>query len=185
MNQKYNIILSGHINSGKSTVANYLSKKYGYTKYALGDGVKSFISDLYRFLHILDNNIPTISLNDLYSREEKEKYRKHLQLLSTDLIRNYFGEDVWVNYLKNKIDKYPFVIDDIRFKNEYFTFKNFTKNVISIKIKGNNEKESTHISEHDVDDIKFDYEIENTNNLPELYSKIDEIINNINIINTN
>ena len=203
-----NIIISGHINSGKTTTALYLVEKYGYIKYSLGDGVKSFIVDLYSILNILDPNISKINLEDLYSRDKKEQYRKHMQILSTDLVRKYFGEDVWINYLKHKIEletkqntnlkcslegcdcdkhcdlnkgcnlneisksKQPFIIDDIRFKNEYLSFSD----AIRIKIIRNNEVSSLHISEHDVDDLNFDYIIENNGNLDDLYKKIDEIM---------
>jgi len=228
-----NIILSGHINSGKSTVANYLVEKYNYTKFSLGDEVKLFICDLFTVLHSLNNNIPIINLADLYSRDKKEQYREYMQLIATDIIRNYFGSDIWVECLKRKIDKnmkiyykqqnletqnkqqnltqnlkttdkqqnlaqnlettdeqnimnqqniknnFPFVIDDIRFKNEYSFFKNSDSNVISIRIKGKNETQSNHISEHEIDDLKFDYEIENNGNLDDLYLKVDKIMNEI------
>ena len=243
-----NIILSGHINSGKSTVANYLVEKYNYAKFSLGDEVKLFICDLFTVLHSLNNDIPIINLADLYSRDKKEQYREYMQLIATDVIRNYFGNDIWVECLKRKIDdaqafkylkngknkiqneqnliqntsiqninidnqqnsetmneqidknliihhnqqnletmneqNFQFVIDDIRFKNEYSFFKNNNLNVISIRIKRTNETQSSHISEHEIDDLKFDYEIENNGNLNDLYLKVDKIINEIKGIDT-
>jgi adenylate kinase family enzyme len=168
-----NIILLGHINSGKTTVANYIAQKYNYNHYALGDGVKVFIVDLFKILHKLDHNIDEIELKDLYDRSKKEKYRQCMQLISTDLVRKYFGEDIWINFLKNKV-KEPYVIDDIRFKEEYEFFKD---NSISIKIKRPDELNMNHISEHDVDDIKTDYTIINDSDLESLYYKIDCILN--------
>ena len=169
-----NIILLGHINSGKTTCADYLAKKYNYNKYSLGDSVKTFIVDLYKILNLLDSNINPININDLYNRDTKELYRKHMQLISTDLIRNYFGDDVWINYLIKNIDKKPFVIDDVRFKNEYEIFNTF--NVISIRIIRNNEIKNEHISETNLNDIKTDYTIINDNDLNKLYNKIDIIM---------
>ena len=170
-----NIILIGHINSGKTTCANYLTNIYKYNKYSLGDGVKKFIVDLYKILHKLDNNISEINIEDLYKRDVKENYRQHMQLLSTDLIRNYFGDNVWIDYLKTSISNYPFIIDDIRFKNEFETFKNI-ENTISIRITRDDEIKSNHISEHDIDNIETDYTIVNNGSLTQLYSKLSTII---------
>jgi dephospho-CoA kinase len=169
-----NIILTGHISSGKTTTAQYLHDKYGYNHYALGNGVKYFIHDLFDVLNSLDPSIQPISLNELYYN--KTKYRPYLQRLSTELIKKDFGEDIWIKYLDNIIDtSKPYVIDDIRFKNEYEHYKN---NAIFIRIKRDNEIYSSHCSEHDIDDITTDYTIINNGDLNDLYKNIDDIIQN-------
>lgn len=166
-----NILLIGHINSGKTTIAKYLEEHYGYKKFSLGDGVKKFVVHLYEILNELEG-IEKINLNDLYDREKKEHYRKHLQLLSTELMRKEFGKNIWIDYLKNNISS-PYVIDDIRFKEEYETFK---ENSIVIKVERDLEIKSDHISEHDLDDLKPDYVIYNNYDLGILYKAIDLII---------
>jgi len=171
-----NIIILGHIGSGKTTMANYISKKYGYNHYALGDGVKYFIHDLYEVLHILDSNIEPIPLINLYSKD-KNKYRSHLQLLSTELVKKDFGQDIWIKYLDNKLDiTKPYVIDDVRFKNEY---DHYHSNAVSIRIFRDDEIYSSHCSEHELDDIVPDYKINNNNSILMLYKQIDEIMNEI------
>ena len=171
-----NIIIGGHINSGKTTIANYLVNKYNYHKFSLGDGVKHFVSDLYNILNTLDSNIPKIDINEMYDRNTKEQHRQKMQLISTELVRKYFGDDVWVNYLDDKI-KFPFVIDDVRFINEYSHFKNMM-NVIYIRVERDEELLNKHISEHQLDNIKPDYLIKNISDINNLYSLIDLIIDN-------
>ena len=172
-----NIIIGGHINAGKTTIANYLVKKYNYHKFSLGDGVKHFVSDLYKILHIIDPNISEIKIEEMYDRNIKEQHRQKMQLISTELVRKYFGNDVWVKYLDDKI-KFPFVIDDVRFMNEYSHFKNIN-NTIYIRIIRDEEILSNHISEHQLDNIKPDYIIKNiNNNIDKLYDTIDSIIEN-------
>ena len=170
-----NIIIGGHINAGKTTIANHLINKYKYNKYSLGDGVKHFVSDLYNILHTINPCISSIELEEMYNRNTKEQHRQKMQLIATDLIRKYFGDDVWVEYLTKNI-KFPFVIDDVRFINEYNYFKKML-DVIYIRVVRNDEILSNHISEHQLDNIKPDYEIINNDNIDDLYNKIDEIIN--------
>ena len=172
-----NIIIGGHINAGKSTIARYLEKKYKYHKYSLGDGVKNFVVDLYKILHTLHPEINEIELYELYNRETKENHRQKMQLLSTELIRNYFGDDIWIKYLINNI-KFPFVIDDLRFKNEYQHFKNMI-NVVYVRVVRSEELLSNHISEQDLKDIKPDYIIINDGNINELYANIEKMIDSI------
>ena len=171
-----NIIILGHINSGKTTIAKYISKKYNYNHYALGDGVKYFVHDLYNVLNILDPNIKPIPLVSLYSKD-KNNYRSHLQLLSTELVKKDFGQDIWIKYLDNKIDiSRPYIIDDVRFKNEY---EHYHPNAISIKVYRNDEIYSSHCSEHELDDVIADYTINNNHSVLMLYEQIDKIMNKI------
>lgn len=36
-----NVLLIGHMNSGKTTIINYLKDKYNYKMFSLGDGEKN------------------------------------------------------------------------------------------------------------------------------------------------
>ena len=173
-----NIIILGHINSGKSETAKYIQEKYGYTIYSLGDGVKNFIVDMFAILHEINpEKYETIELNDLYNRDTKEDYRKHMQLIATDLCRRYFGSDVWINYLKQKlIYSSKYIIDDIRFKSEYEAFKH---SAVSIRLIRDCELSSNHISEHELDDIVANYNIINNGSINDLHLMIDKIMREI------
>jgi len=174
-----NIIIGGHINSGKTTIANYLVSKYNYSKFSLGDGVKHFVSDLYSILHTIDPSISTIDINELYTEDRtiKEQHRLKMQLISTDLIKRYFGENIWIDYLFNHIPPTtsPFVIDDLRFKSE-FNYLSNKPNTIYIRVVRPNELNYDHVSEHELDSLPPDYLIVNDRGMDHLYSQIDDII---------
>jgi len=172
-----NIIIGGHINAGKSTIAKYLVDKYNYNKFSLGDKVKNFIVELYKILHILHPEINEIDINELYDRNTKEQHRQKMQLIATDLMRNYFNDNIWIDSLFSTI-KYPFVIDDLRFINEYEYFKKIS-NVIYIRVIRDNELKSNHSSEQELNDIKPDYLINNNEDIQKLFENIDKIMNDI------
>jgi dephospho-CoA kinase len=109
------LILSGKFCSGKTTMAQYLVDHYGYHKYAFADKLKQITYDLFE------------------SYIDDKKPRKLLQVTG-DTIRNickdvYGDKEVWVKYLKNRIEKdidtfgyERIVIDDCRYLNELYAF---------------------------------------------------------------
>lgn len=170
-----NIILIGKSGSGKSTLSKYVSEKYNFTKYSLGDNVKKFISDLTEILYNLNNNNELIKLEDLYDVNIKNNYRKHMQLIATDLCQTYFGKTCWCKSI-NPIGKY--IIDDCRFIHEYKYFKNEHTKII--KLERENENNFEHISESEIlNYIKPDLIIKNDGTLNELYDKFDNWFNQI------
>ncbi len=180
------ILILGHINSGKSTISKYILNSYfNVNKFALGDAVKIFVSDLFNTLHDINPNISNISLNSLYDRSTKENYRDYLQRISTDVVRKHIGENVWVNMVINQIDQVLdyskiIIVDDVRFKNELNTFKNKYPNLITIRVtRPGYETQSDHISEHDLDNYIPDYTIINSNSLDYLYNEVDNILKKV------
>ena len=135
--------------------------------------MKKFVVHLYDILNELEG-IEKININDLYNRDKKEKYRKHLQLMSTELMRHDFGDDIWIKYLQKNISS-PFVIDDIRFKSEFYAFK---ENSITIRILSDNEIYSDHVSEHEIDNEKTNYILYNNGSKEDLFKSIDLIMSN-------
>ena len=102
-----NIIIFGQMGSGKTSVANYLSKTYGFNKFSLGAKIHSEC-------RIHGNEI----------REELQKYGQAM--------REIFGENVWCDYLyyqtvSKSLSKDKICIDDGRQINElqYFTNINY------------------------------------------------------------
>lgn len=177
-----NILILGHMNCGKTTVAKYIQEKYKYNIYSFGNGIKIFTSHLFEILNELDPSIKKIDINDLHDRTKKENYRRYMQMISTDLCRNEFGNDIWVKYLKKRIDySKPFVIDDLRFKSEFEAFKN--NNTVTIRIINPNEIKSDHISEHELDNLIANYTIFNDGSVEDLYEIVDKIMISINSLN--
>jgi Cdc6-like AAA superfamily ATPase len=181
---KPDIIIAGKMGTGKTTAAQYLVNTYGYVMVSFADKLKEIAYDLF----------------GAYI-EEEEKPRDLLQNLG-DGIRNiclhtYGDKDVWIKYLVNKIEKergvqpIPYVIDDTRYKNELYTFMH-TMGWTSLRMnvspnarqrrywdrygKSFTKEQETFISEIDLDDELFNYDVNNNGTLIDLYRKLDFIV---------
>ena len=111
-----------------------------------------------------------------------------LQQVGTDLFRNRFHPNTWVNasfanYLNN-----AWIFTDVRFPNELEAIKKH--NGITIRINrglvertGKMIQEPEHISETALDHAKFDYVIENDCTIDDLIEKVREILIKENVIN--
>jgi len=148
-----------------------------------------------------------ISYEDVFVKKNKIT-RELLQKEGTELGRDIFGKDIWIQYYQNWVKVLEargvkvITTCDIRFKNELEWFKS-QKNTVLIRIhapKRNHQRLlqesngdenvynilSNHISERDLDDIKddqFDYIIKNDPedvlDLSDLYKMLSNIhINN-------
>lgn len=166
-----NFILIGKSGSGKSTLSKHICSKYGYSIYSIGDGVKEFINDLTTILHDLNPNNELIKLEDMYDVNVKNNYRKHMQLIGTNLCQKYFGKTCWCNLVDITTEKY--IIEDCRFIHEYVWFKN--ENTIVIKIVSDKENKFNHNSETEIlNHIKPNLTLYNNGSIDELYNKFDE-----------
>ena len=167
------ILITGVAGSGKSTVAEYIEKRYGYKEYALGDKLKELT---YRLLKTFD--VPVNLVDDLYDVNTKCKYRKYLQLIGTECMRGTFGDDFWSEQLNNVIkNENKAIISDVRFINEYNYFKSRYKRVYTIKVVRPGLGVMNHKSEQEIGNIPFDYIIMNELDLETLYHIVDNIMN--------
>ena len=174
-----NFILIGKSGSGKSTLSKYICDTYKFKRYALGDDVKSFISELTTILNDLNPSNELINLDDLYNVETKNKYRKHMQLIATDLCQKYFGKTCWCNSLNNHINEHHieenFILEDCRFIHEYECFKN--ENTIVIKLERDTENKFEHVSETEIlNYVEPNLVIHNNGDLNDLYNQFEEWI---------
>lgn len=98
-----NIALIGELRSGKDTAADYLVSKYGYSKYAFGDGIKRIARELYP---------------DKFA--DGRKPRALLQHIGQ--AARTIDKDVWVNDCFRRINEDSpkrIVITDVRQENEH------------------------------------------------------------------
>lgn len=197
------ISVSGKFRSGKDTVAKMISAelmKSGYKTHRI-----AFADSLKQIVEILTGEIRT-NLSDSkdfsypytdFNETQKNTYLPMwemtlgtmLQKLGTDVMRDHFNENVWINSVLNKIVHVPandvVIVTDTRFINEIFALK--YKGCICIKVVGDPTKaaeESTrskvHQSETDLDSYDaFDYVIKNDGTLEDLNNKIKFIVDKI------
>ena len=113
----------------------------------------------------------------------KQTPRSLLQKIGTDLFRNQLHPNTWVssafaNYLNN-----AWIFTDVRFPNELEAIKD--RNGIIIKIARYNHQDGSEVgwgNPKELDNAKFDYEVENTNDILHLINQIKEILIKRNII---
>lgn len=171
------ILLTGHAKSGKSYTAEHLCKKYGYTEYSLAHKLKELT---FQLLRLFDRNIE--SVDDLSNPVKKGQYRHYLQQIGNDIAKPILGDDIWVRSLCKDLTGDKIVISDIRFQYEIdYIVKalshEYTVQVIKIEcpLLDMDDPMYQHCSELDIDNIKYDYVVEN-NRTPRFLEDIDDII---------
>lgn len=205
--------LVGFIGSGKDTVANMLLDRGGY-KDSFAAPLKDLVSAVFGWpRELLEGD--TIESRDF--RETPDIFwtrktgidnftpRMALQLIGTDVMREHFHKNIWLNSLeyrmrsanKNSVT----VISDVRFRNELDLIKELggvniwvrreqLPDWYHIAEKANNGSavdrhvmrtryRSVHASEWDWIGYDFDYEIHNTGTLDQLETKVSDIYNSM------
>jgi hypothetical protein len=187
--------LTGKKRSGKDTVADYLINNYGFTKLSFAEPLKKVCVELF---DLSDNQVNG-------SDKEKEivdsrwgySARQLMQIIGTELFRNNLPKymrlgyqladnpadnsiNIWVHILHKKIISLQekginyFVISDVRFLDEINLIQSLGGYII--KLNRVNDSNDTHISETELDNTKFEYNIENNGTIDELYKSIKYIV---------
>lgn len=140
--------LTGYAQHGKDTVGEYLVKRNGYKRYSFADGVRAAVLKLDPMILnlepvVFDNDTIQVgdSLRGLVTKVGWDEAKLHpevrrlLQVMGTEVGRDMFGPDVWVNIVADQLrsdnvvseDASGFwfpqeggraVITDVRFPNE-------------------------------------------------------------------
>lgn len=151
----------GPMTSGKTTVADHLVKNYGFEKLTLATALKEIVNDMessFSTDDIIKNRVlKHIKLSndefnnmraaiDMTANIEHEfpKPRKRLQFLGTEGGRRMVRDTLWIDIIKAQIKyKGKYVIDDVRFINEYTAF--LEMNFTPIKLRISNETQDKRI----------------------------------------
>lgn len=116
--------LSGYAQVGKDTVANYLVENYGFIKVSFADPIREALYKLNPYVRVGD--MPPTSLAvavDHMGWEDVKVFssdtRELLQRMGTEVGRDMFGKDFWVNQgLLRAKEHANVVFADTRFVNE-------------------------------------------------------------------
>lgn len=161
-----NIALSGKSGCGKTTIANYLIDRHDFVKCNTGKICRNIC-------------------NILFGSEAKELLNK-----VTDAMK-LIDENIWLKKALSEIECNKFiVVDSMRFKNDYLHLK--TNGFFLIRVECRHDlllerlekrgqvinygEDFKHSSEVDLDDLQFDYKINNDSSVGDLYDKIDELL---------
>lgn len=173
MNKPLIIGITGKIGSGKSTIAEFLCKEYGYREYSMAGPLKE-IGRIFGFTN-----------EQLYGTQEqklqvhpywKVSSRQFLQKVGTELFREClpkvlpemkFTGTVWVDLFRLNYEQAPdlYVISDLRFLDEAKAIKDLggiiIRTVRKNKVSSSNGTEHVHKSELEMSQIHADYLIDN------------------------
>jgi hypothetical protein len=114
----------GYARSGKDTVAEYLVKEYGFTRRAFADPMREALIRLNPRINVgemvgvyLQDAVANLGWDAL--KEFSEDARRLMQRMGTEVGRQMFGEDVWVNKAMQDADlEENIVFSDVRYENE-------------------------------------------------------------------
>jgi hypothetical protein len=174
--------LSGYAQTGKDTVANYLVEHYGYVKVSFADPIREALYKLNPYIRVGD--MPPSSLANAVDHmgwEEVKRFssdaRELLQRLGTEVGREMFGKDFWVNQGLLRAKEHDNVVfADTRFMNEADAIRANGGQVWRISKPGHGPING-HPSETALDEYRFDWSIPNFGSKEDLYTIVDGIAN--------
>ena len=171
------IALSGLKRSGKDTIGSYLIQNYSCKRFAFADEVKRLARELFPEEFV-----------------QNDKPVNLLQWLGNTMRQR--NPDVWINKLSTMIqltkDPVPnLVVTDVRYPNEVQALKNLGFTIVKVQVPVEVSVERCKATEinfteelllHESEQLAqsneqyYDYVIENTGTLEELYSKVEEMV---------
>ncbi len=113
----------GYIGSGKDTIANYLVQKHGFKKFAFADALKDVVSAVYGWnREKLNGDTPeSRTWRETHDPSRGLSPRQAMQQIGTDLFRNKYDTNIWINAMKYRLENHKnenIIITDCRFENE-------------------------------------------------------------------
>lgn len=173
--------LSGHARAGKDTVAEILAGE-GFTRVAFADLMKDALIQLnplagtYRLQEYVEVNgweVAKVALPEV---------RVLLQRFGTEVGRNLFGENFWVDQLHRKYDltnpNLNWVVSDVRFTNEAEDIINSGGKVLRVTRPGVGPVNS-HVSDSGLANFNYNGLIDNSGDLETLRTLVLNTLNNL------
>jgi dephospho-CoA kinase len=174
-NYGFRIAFTGRMGTGKSSVADFLVKSFGFKRYSFAAKLKEIASDLFGM---------------------NTKDRLLLQTLGTKI--REVEQDSWANFVVKQIEaETPLraTIDDMRYLNEARILKENGFTLVRLyadtrirkdrKIVGFNPETDMHPSETETDRIEVDYALDTSGSLDLCYRKIMELLQELSKIEQN
>jgi hypothetical protein len=168
--------LSGWARSGKDSVAEFLEKEYGYTKASFAKPMKDALVILNPMIDVFENRANLAGCVDKlgwdYLKDASTEIRPLLQRMGTEVGREMFGEDFWVDHALSSIpDGAKVVFSDVRYPNEADAVRKLGGQVWRIERDGYGPA-NDHTSEHALNKYNFDQRIYNDSDLESLWEKV-------------
>lgn len=166
--------ISGKMGVGKTTAARhmYLMNNNVHVKSfgtPLKEVAKMFLGDL----DLTSQEVKRSVLGSEWNNPEPMTVREFLQRIGTDAIRDGLHPNAWVNMLFKDYGGQHWVIDDVRFPNEYNAIR--LRGGIVIRINRDDVPASDHPSETSLDDYEFDFTINNNGTRDEFLANVGKL----------
>ncbi len=171
--------LSGYARSGKDTVAELLCLNYQFKRISFALPIRDAIYTLNPYL---DEKIRVSDEVEDYGwdvAKSNPEMRRLLQVFGTEVGRNLFGENFWIDQAFKRADGYERVVfSDVRFPNEAHAIEQKGGEVWRIN-RHNHSAVNGHTSENAMDNYLFKHVIYNDGTLDELANQVFELMHNI------
>ena len=175
--------LSGYARSGKDTVADHLVSTYDFAQYSFAASMKEAMYRLNPIVH--SDSIGPLryqALVDVYGldkvKETHPEVRRLLQVFGTEVGRDMFGKNFWVDLVLNNLKSFHVVISDVRFTNEADAIRAKGGQIWRVNRVGIGPV-TGHSSEIDLDNYDFDLVINNNSDIESLNRQVDLSIGGI------
>jgi hypothetical protein len=173
----------GKAGSGKDTVADYVTSKYGFNKLAFADPLKKAVQIIFDIddEHMFDRALREETLENWAPWST----RKLLQFVGTDLMRDQIDKNIWVKNAVSRVKRLSrAIISDVRFPNEVDDVKAMLEGhaqMVFIRVTRPDHEDAQggikdHASESHIDDLDADIDILNDGTLEDLYMKVDGLM---------
>ena len=177
------IMINAMKRAGKDHTARLLKSKLPNSEiYAFADPIKEIASKSLQMTVRTFDEYKNSDTDLLIAHEDGDtshvsSFREFIQNLGSDAMKSVFGKTVWTDLLIRKIKEDApeyCIISDFRFFTEYEEIEKFAMyyedELISLKIRNDNvTNNDSHVSENELNDFTFDYEVDNTD-----HSKLEE-----------
>lgn len=183
--------LTGHMDAGKDTVADYLVEEHGFRKVGFSDELYAAICALWDItpedalefknmdvkVTVHCRNASQLGPSSMRIPLGEYTWREHLQRFGTEMGREIWGEDFWVERFEHKyLHRYDnsdnLVVRDVRFDNEATMLGYYGGTIWQINRPG--YEGDDHESEAGISDKHIDGDIDNDGTLEELYPVLDQ-----------
>jgi len=167
--------ISGYARAGKDTTADFLVANHGFKKMSFADPMRQALLRLDPILRVGEGLVMNLSqalsvMNWDELKAESPDIRPLLQRLGTEVGREMFGQNFWVDLAMKEAQKHEKVVfADVRFQNEAQAIKDLGGEVWRVEREGYSAA-NDHVSERDMDEFNFDYILRNDYDLSVLES---------------
>lgn len=166
--------ISGYARSGKDTIAEHLISK-GYIRGSFADAIREA---LLRLDPVVNGNRVSTLVEQLGWEAAKSdpEIRALLQRLGTEVGREMFGDNIWIDHLFDSLpDGSKVVISDVRYPNEAEAIEAIGGQVWRVNRPGISAV-NAHISDSALDEYTFPVVLSNSGSIDDLHYAVDSIL---------